>query len=432
MKIKTSFSFQEALSFVSTKEIEQNASLLTTAYKNVINKTGKGNDFLGWLDLPDNMVSQMATLKRTALQLAAQSEVVVVVGIGGSYLGARAIVEMLNPYFSEFQKQHSPTLLFAGNHLSEEYLQDLIEVLQQKDYLVIVVSKSGTTTEPAIAFRILKEHCEKKYGKTEAAKRIVAITDSTKGALKKMATQKEFQTFVIPDNVGGRYSVLTPVGLLPVAVAGFDIEKILKGAADMKEYLYHFQDFSSNIALQYALLRFLFYQQNKKMELMVAYEPKLFYLIEWFKQLFGESEGKEHKGIFPTGALFTTDLHSLGQYIQEGERMLFETVISVENSHGKIAIPHDDDNLDELNYLIHRTIDNINHIAETGTRMAHVDGGVPNLKITIPAITEEIIGELIYFFEFTCAVSGYLLDVNPFDQPGVEAYKKNMFTLLGK
>lgn len=433
--IETSFSYRDALLNITEKDLSDNQNLLSAAYDKLINRTGKGNDFLGWLDLPETITSGLiGEIQDKAAQLASISEVSVVIGIGGSYLGTRAVVEMLSGHFNCFgQKDRKyPQLLYAGNHLSEDYMADLIDILDQKDYSLIVISKSGTTTEPAIAFRILKEHCEKKYGKEQASQRIVAVTDEKKGALRKLATENHYTAFNIPDDVGGRYSVLTPVGLFPIALAGFDIKKILEGADRMRQYVMENKNFDHNIALQYALLRFLLYKNRKKIELMVAYEPRLYYFIEWFKQLFGESEGKEHKGLFPAGAIFSTDLHSLGQYIQEGERDLFETVISIGNSRRHISIPYDEQDTDSLNYLQEKSIHTINLTAEEGTRMAHIDGGVPNLRITVPGINESVVGELIYFFEFSCAVSGYLLDINPFDQPGVEAYKKNMFRLLGK
>ena len=427
------FSYNDALPFLAESEIDAHCEIVSEVYQKALCKTGKGNDFLGWMELPTSTSPEVIrTIQERAKALASIAEVVVVIGIGGSYLGTRAVIDMLSPYFASPNANETPTtILYAGNHLSEDYLHDLLTLLDQKEYALIVISKSGTTTEPAIAFRILKEHCEKKYGHT-ANQRIVAITDKERGALKKMAAEKGYDTFVIPDDVGGRYSVLSPVGLLPIAVAGFNIEALLKGAQTMQEHLLNHHTFANNIALQYALLRFLLYQKEKKMELLVGYEPKLFYFIEWIKQLFGESEGKEGKGIFPAGAIFSTDLHSLGQYIQEGERMLFETVLSIEKNRHHVTIPVDEQNIDQLNYLAHRTIQNINHIAEAGTREAHLEGGVPNLRISIKDINEETIGQLIYFFEFTCMIHGYLLDVNPFDQPGVEAYKRNMFRLLGK
>ncbi|MBQ4355143.1 MAG: glucose-6-phosphate isomerase [Bacteroidales bacterium] len=402
------------------------------AFRQLTERTGAGNDFLGWLDLPVQ-TDILDKVKSVAQRLRRQSDVVVVIGIGGSYLGARAVIEALQPHFPTLQRTNgTPLVLFAGNNISEDYLADLKSVLDQRDYSLIVISKSGTTTEPAIAFRIFKEHCERKYGKEDARNRIVAITDEHRGALKQLATQEGYDTFVIPDNVGGRYSVLTPVGLLPIAIAGFDIDRLLAGARRMREELLQHDQVSQNPAMQYAIIRNHLYLNGKTVELMVAYEPRLQYFIEWYKQLYGESEGKENKGIFPAGCIFSTDLHSLGQYVQEGVRMLFETVISVEHSHHALPIPFDEQNTDGLNYLQMRRINEINQIAETGTRMAHIDGGVPNLRIAIPEINEETLGEMIYFFEFACAICGYMLDINPFNQPGVEAYKKNMFKLLGK
>lgn len=409
---------------------------MTQAYRQVCDKSGKGNDFLGWLDLPEETDEALLNqIQSCANRLERQSEIVVVIGIGGSYLGARAVIEALqHSYkgFSPFSDNHAPFVTFSGNNISEDNLCELLEVLDNKDYSLIVISKSGTTTEPAIAFRILKKHCEDKYGKDWAKQRIVAITDKVRGALKKMADVEGYETFVIPDNVGGRYSVLTPVGLLPIAVAGFDIRQLIAGARAMRQELLSQHQFDDNIAQQYALLRYMLYKNGKKIELMVSYNPKLAYFIEWYKQLFGESEGKEGKGIFPTGATFSTDLHSLGQYIQEGERHLFETVLSIQQSRFQVPIPEDKDNLDGLNYLLGKSIQDVNLTAEEGTRMAHVDGKVPNLRLIVPKIDENNLGQLIYFFEFSCALGGYLLDINPFDQPGVEAYKKNMFRLLGK
>ena len=399
-------------------------------------KSGKGNDFLGWLDLPEETDEVLLSqIQNCANRLERQSEMVVVIGIGGSYLGARAVIEALqHSYkgFNPFSDNHAPYVTFAGNNISEDNLCELLEVLDHKDYSLIVISKSGTTTEPAIAFRILKKHCEDKYGKEWAKHRIVAITDKARGALKQMADANGYETFVIPDDVGGRYSVLTPVGLLPIAVAGFDIRQLIAGARAMRHELLSQSSLSSNIAQQYALMRYLLYQSGKKIEMMVTYNPKMAFFIEWYKQLFGESEGKEGKGIFPTGATFSTDLHSLGQYIQEGERHLFETVLSIQQSRFQVPIPEDAENLDKLNYLLGKSIQEINLTAEEGTRMAHVDGKVPNLRLIVPKVDENNIGQLIYFFEFSCALGGYLLGINPFDQPGVEAYKKNMFRLLGK
>ena len=422
--------------FFSDAEFQQHQDCVGKAYQTLQSKSGKGNDFLGWLDLPaETDEALVAQIQNCANRLERQSEMVVVIGIGGSYLGARAVIEALqHSYkgFCPFSDNHAPYVTYAGNNISEDNLCELLEVLDHKDYSLIVISKSGTTTEPAIAFRILKKHCEDKYGKEWAKHRIVTITDKARGALKKLANAEGYETFVIPDNVGGRYSVLTPVGLLPIAIAGFDIRQLLAGARSMRQELLSKQKLEDNIAQQYALMRYLLYKEGKKIELMVSYNPKLSFFIEWYKQLFGESEGKEGKGIFPTGATFSTDLHSLGQYIQEGERHLFETVLSVQQSRFQVPIPEDKDNLDGLNYLLGKSIHQINLTAEEGTRMAHVDGKVPNLRLIVPKVDENNIGQLIYFFEFSCALGGYLLDINPFDQPGVEAYKKNMFRLLGK
>jgi len=429
------FDYSNQLLFTN-EQIHEQAALMTNAYQQLCDKSGKGNDFLGWLDLPEETDEALLNqIQNCANRLERQSEIVVVIGIGGSYLGARAVIEALqHSYkgFCPFSDNHAPFVTYSGNNISEDNLCELLEVLDNKDYSLIVISKSGTTTEPAIAFRILKKHCEDKYGKDWAKQRIVAITDKARGALKKLADVEGYETFVIPDNVGGRYSVLTPVGLLPIAVAGFDIRQLIAGARAMRQELLAQHKLDDNIAQQYALLRYMLYQNGKKIELMVSYNPKLAFFIEWYKQLFGESEGKEGKGIFPTGATFSTDLHSLGQYIQEGERHLFETILSIQQSRFQVPIPEDKDNLDGLNYLLGKSIQNINLTAEEGTRMAHVDGQVPNLRLIVPKVDENNLGQLIYFFEFSCALGGYLLDINPFDQPGVEAYKKNMFRLLGK
>lgn len=429
------FNYSQNLLF-SDADIQQHQEEIAKAYQQLTTKSGKGNDFLGWLDLPEETDEVLLSqIQNCANRLERQSEMVVVIGIGGSYLGARAVIEALqHSYkgFNPFSDNHAPYVTFAGNNISEDNLCELLEVLDHKDYSLIVISKSGTTTEPAIAFRILKKHCEDKYGKEWAKQRIVAITDKARGALKQMADANGYETFVIPDDVGGRYSVLTPVGLLPIAVAGFDIRQLIAGARAMRHELLSQSSLISNIAQQYALMRYLLYQSGKKIEMMVTYNPKMAFFIEWYKQLFGESEGKEGKGIFPTGATFSTDLHSLGQYIQEGERHLFETVLSIQQSRFQVPIPEDAENLDKLNYLLGKSIQEINLTAEEGTRMAHVDGKVPNLRLIVPKVDENNIGQLIYFFEFSCALGGYLLGINPFDQPGVEAYKKNMFRLLGK
>ncbi len=425
--------YSDALFAVSQENLLGQAASAESAFQQTVQKTGRGNDFLGWVDLPAEISEEeIEKVENCAADLAKVSDVVVVVGIGGSYLGARAVIEALQHSFRPMVDNPAPIVLYAGNNMSEDYIHELLEVLDKKEYSLIVISKSGTTTEPALAFRILKQHCEQKYGVENARQRIVAITDQARGALKTLATQEGYPTFVIPDDVGGRYSVLTPVGLLPIAVAGFSIRKLVEGAKAMRQQLLVHPKFADNVAMQYAAVRYLLYNQGLKLELMTSFEPKFYFFIEWFKQLFGESEGKENKGIFPAGAIFSTDLHSLGQYIQEGTRQLFETVLTVENAHHKVAIPFDEQNTDGLNYLQHRSINEINHIAQQGTCLAHVDGAVPNLNISIPEISEFYLGEMIYFFEMSCAVSGYMLDVNPFDQPGVEAYKKNMFKLLGK
>lgn len=428
------FSAEEALQFIGGEAMSAISQKLTAAHHQLIHRSGKGNDFLGWLDLPMEMgIQELTRIQLCAEKLRAQSEVVVVIGIGGSYLGARAVIDALQNPFATLEKERKhPIILYAGNSLSEDYHAQLLDLLEHKSYSLIVISKSGTTTEPAIAFRILKQHCEEKYGKEGARGRIVAITDANKGALKQLADNEGYTQFVIPDNVGGRYSVLTPVGLLPIAVAGFDISRLVEGARKMRELLFKENLTENNIALQYAGVRYLLYQNGKKNEILVAYEPALQYFIEWFKQLFGESDGKEGKGVFPTGAIFSTDLHSLGQYIQEGERHLFETVLSVKRARRSISIPYSDENIDNLNYLQEKSLQEINQTAELGTRMAHVAGEVPNMTISIPEISELYIGQLIFFFEFSCAIGGYMLDINPFDQPGVEAYKKNMFKLLKK
>lgn len=432
--ISLQFNYDGAEKFISKDLFTQNEKRIQQAYTELVTETGSGNDFLGWKDLPCKISpEEFDKIEKTAQKISQQSEVVVVIGIGGSYLGARAVIEALQSHFRPLEEDaKQPLILYAGNQMSEDYLFDLLNVLNKKDYSLIVISKSGTTTEPAIAFRVLKEHCEKKYGKVEAKKRIVAITDKARGALKQLSDEEGYETFVIPDNVGGRYSVLTPVGLLPIAVAGFNIRSLVEGACQMQQFLHAHPKTMENPAIQYAIIRNYLYNNKKTVELMVAYEPRLAFFIEWYKQLFGESEGKENQGIFPAGSIFSTDLHSLGQYIQEGERFLFETVISIEKTHHRVGIPWDEQNTDGLNYLQSKTIQEINHTAELGTRMAHIDGGVPNLSITLPDISETSLGELIYFFEFACAMGGYLMRINPFNQPGVEAYKKNMFRLLGK
>ena len=387
--------------------------------------TGEGNDFLGWLHLPSSISeAELADIEATAAQLRNSCEYVVTIGIGGSYLGAKAVIEALSSSFDAYQGGKCK-VLFAGNNIGEDYIAELMDLLKGKKFGIVVISKSGTTTEPAIAFRLLKDMLEKQEGKQEAAKRIVAITDAKKGALRSLATQEGYKTYVIPDNVGGRFSVLTPVGLLPIAVAGFDIKALVAGAVEI-------ENGDNENVFTYAQTRNALYQSGKKIEILVNFCPRLHYFAEWWKQLYGESEGKDHLGIFPASVDFTTDLHSMGQWIQDGERTIFETVLSVGDQSHSVVIPHDEANLDGLNFLAGKRVDEVNKMAELGTRLAHVDGGVPNLLITIPALSEKYLGQLIYFFEKACGVSGYMLGVNPFNQPGVEAYKKNMFALLNK
>ena len=419
--------------FFSCDELKVFGQKAVEARETLLQGTGKGNDFLGWTTLPDDLdQSVVSSIKEDARRIHSNSQIFVVVGIGGSYLGARAVIEALcSELQSLCKKNTAPTVVYAGHTLSEDYYAQLLSVLDNYDYSVAVISKSGTTTEPAIAFRLIKNHMEHKYGKTEASSRIYAITDAQKGALHEIANIQGYKRYIIPDNVGGRFSVLTPVGLLPIAAAGLDIDKLLAGAKDMRKVCVE-APFAENPALQYAAIRNLLYSKGKKVEVLVNFLPNLRYISEWWKQLYGESEGKENKGILPHSLSFTTDLHSMGQYVQEGERLLFETLISVENCHSRVEIPTDEKNLDKLNYLTSKTLNEINHCAETGTMIAHNNGGVPIVEIHIPEISEYTLGQLIYMFEFACGVSGYMLGVNPFDQPGVEAYKKNMFALLGK
>ena len=423
-----------ALSFISKEEIYSLQNKINTHHSELLEKTGKGNDFLGWVDLPSSINSELINkIEADAKRIREICEVFVVIGIGGSYLGARAVIDALSNSFGAFNCGHKyPAVIYAGNNISEDYHAELLELLDKKDYAIAVISKSGTTTEPAIAFRLLKNHLEKKYGKEKAKERIIAITDKARGALKKLATNEGYTTYDIPDDVGGRYSVLTPVGLLPIAIAGIDIKKLISGAVDAEKEISKSSELDNNPAALYAATRSTLYKNGKQVEILANFQPYLQYFTEWWKQLYGESEGKENKGIFPAGVNFTTDLHSMGQYIQEGLRNIFETVISVQNSKKKLLIPTDKENLDGLNFLAGKEIQEVNKMAELGTTLAHVDGNVPNIKITIPQLNEESLGELIYFFEFACGLSGYLLDVNPFDQPGVEAYKNNMFALLDK
>ncbi|MFI3287306.1 MAG: glucose-6-phosphate isomerase [Rikenellaceae bacterium] len=398
------------------------------------NSQGAGSDFLGWVNLPSSISSaEIADIENTARHLANNAEVVVVIGIGGSYLGAKSVLDALSNNFDHLQKKRSaPIVLFAGQNLSEDYLFELMEVLEDYSIASIVISKSGTTTEPAVAFRIIKEEIEKRYGKKGAAERIVAVTDRSRGALRTLATQEGYKTFVIADNIGGRFSVLTPVGLLPLAVAGVDIQALVEGAAAMEKATDVSVSFDENLSAQYAAARTALYRDGKKIEILASYEPKLSNIGEWWKQLYGESEGKEGKGLFPASVTLTADLHSMGQYIQEGERSIFETVISVASPEETLVIEKDEANLDGLNFLAGKRIGEVNRMAQLGTMLAHVDGGVPNIEVEIPRIDAFSIGEMLYFFEKACGMSGYALGVNPFNQPGVEAYKANMFALLGK
>ena len=427
-----SFKFDKALNFLSDNVLENNFSIASNALSDLLNGKGKGNDFLGWVNLPNDIDNNLLdSIEESARVLRNNCDIVVVIGIGGSYLGAKAVIEALNNSFNLLQKDRkNPIVLFAGQNIGEDYLFELQELLKDKKFGIISISKSGTTTEPAIAFRLLKTQLENQAGKEVAKKLIICITDKEKGALRILADKEGFTTYVIPDNVGGRFSVLTPVGLLPIAVAGYDIRALVNGAIDMKNKA--IVPSTDNIAIQYAIIRNELYKTGKKIELLVNFNPKLHYIAEWWKQLYGESEGKDGKGIFPAAVDFTTDLHSMGQYIQDGERHLFETVITVEKSTHSLLIPHDKDNLDGLNFLAGKNIDNVNKMAELGTSIAHVDGGVPNLKIVLPELSEYYLGQLLYFFEIACGISGYILGVNPFNQPGVEAYKKNMFALLDK
>ncbi|CCQ95504.1 glucose-6-phosphate isomerase [[Clostridium] ultunense Esp] len=429
-----SFQDQQVRPFVREEELRQLAPAVSFYHDALHEKKGTGRDFLGWVTLPSSYdKEEFARLLKTAEKIKEEADALVVVGIGGSYLGARAAIEMLNHTFynTVAARQKKPEIYYAGNQLSPSYMKHLLEVLEGKKFYINVISKSGTTTEPAIAFRILKQWLEKQVGKEEAAKRIIATTDRAKGALRTMAEQEGYETFIIPDDVGGRYSVLTPVGLLPIAVSGLDVEEMLAGAQDAMQR-YGNRDLMENEAYRYAATRYALYQKGYEIELLVNYEPRLHMFNEWWKQLYGESEGKDHKGIYPAAVDFTTDLHSMGQYIQEGRRHLFETVLVVQESEEEVLIPEEEENLDGLNYLAGKSLQFVNHKAFEGTLLAHTDGGVPNLVLEIPHLNEYTFGEMVYFFEKACGMSGYLLGVNPFDQPGVEAYKKNMFALLGK
>ena len=432
---KVSFDYSKAKSFFSDDELKAMEAKVLAAKDTLVNKTGEGNDFLGWIDLPvDYDKEEFARIKAAAKKIQSDSDVLLVIGIGGSYLGARAAIEFLrHSFYNNISKEDrkTPEIYYVGNSISSTYLQDLIDVLKGKDFSVNIISKSGITTEPAIAFRIFKKMLEDKYGEAEAAKRIYATTDKAKGALKNLSNEKGYESFVVPDDVGGRFSVLTAVGLLPIAVSGADIDKLMEGAASGRELALN-NAFAENDALLYAAVRNILLGKGKSVEITANYEPSLHYFGEWWKQLYGESEGKDGKGIFPAAVDLTTDLHSMGQFIQDGTRLMFETVVNVETPKHTVVIGEEEVDLDGLNYLAGKDMDFVNKCAMNGTVLAHVDGNVPNLLVNVPEQNEFFLGQLFYFYEFACGVSGYTLGVNPFNQPGVESYKKNMFALLGK
>ena len=432
---KVTFDYSKAMKFIGENEIESMKPIVAEAKKTLVSKTGAGNDFLGWIDLPvDYDKEEFARIEKAAEKIKGDSDVLLVIGIGGSYLGARAAIEFLrHSFYNNLPKEarKTPEIYFVGNSISSTYLTHLIELVGDRDFSINIISKSGTTTEPAIAFRIFKEMAEKKYGKEEAAKRIYATTDKARGALKHLSDEEGYETFVVPDDVGGRFSVLTAVGLLPIAVSGADIRKLMEGAASGRDKALNLE-FEENDALQYAAVRNILLRKGKTTEILANYEPSLHYVSEWWKQLYGESEGKDQKGIFPASVDLTTDLHSMGQFIQDGARIMFETVLNVEEPKCHLTIGEEPVDLDGLNYLAGKTVDFVNKSAMNGTILAHTDGSVPNLMVKIPCQDEFFLGELFYFFEFACGVSGYVLGVNPFNQPGVESYKKNMFALLGK
>ena len=435
MSSKVTFDYSKAMTFIKEHEIDSMKEIVGNAKDVLVSGTGAGNDYIGWVNLPvDYDKEEFARIQKAAEKIQSDSEVLIVIGIGGSYLGARAAIEILrhgvyNNVSKEIRK--TPEIYYAGNSISSTYLKGLIDVIGDRDFSVNIISKSGTTTEPAIAFRVFKEMLEKKYGKEEAAKRIYATTDKARGALKNLATEEGYESFVVPDDVGGRFSVLTAVGLLPIAVSGADIEKLMEGAAAGRELALN-KPFEENDALQYAAVRNILHRKGKSVEVLANYEPSLHYVSEWWKQLYGESEGKDQKGIFPASVDLTTDLHSMGQFIQDGSRIMYETVLNVETSREEILINEEPVDLDGLNYLAGKSMDFVNKSAMNGTVLAHTDGNVPNLMVNIPEQNEFYLGELFYFFEFACGVSGYVSGVNPFNQPGVESYKSNMFALLGK
>ena len=432
---KVTFDYSKAAPFIKDHEVESMKKLAMDAKELLVSKEGAGNDFLGWIDLPVNYdKEEFARIKKAAAKIQSDSEVLLVIGIGGSYLGARAAIEFLrHSFYNVVSKEvrKTPEIYFVGNSISSTYIRHLMDVIGDRDFSINMSSKSGTTTEPAIAFRVFKEMMEKKYGKAEAAKRIYATTDKARGSLKNLATEEGYETFVVPDDVGGRFSVLTAVGLLPIAVSGADIDKLMEGAQAGREAALN-TPFEDNDAVKYAALRNILLRKGKQIEILANYEPSVHYVSEWWKQLYGESEGKDQKGIFPASVDLTTDLHSMGQFIQDGSRNLFETVINIETSREEIILQEEPVDLDGLNYLAGKSVDFVNKSAMNGTILAHTDGQVPNLMVKVPEVNEFYLGELFYFFEFACGVSGYLLGVNPFNQPGVESYKKNMFALLGK
>lgn len=432
---QVSFDYSKTEGYVHAHEVESMKAITESAKELLLSKKGAGNDFLGWIDLPvDYDKDEFERIKKAAKKIQSDSEVLVVIGIGGSYLGARAAIEFLgHNFFNSVSKEirKAPEIYFVGNSISSTYLSNLIDVIGDRDFSVNIISKSGTTTEPAIAFRVFKKMLEKKYGKEEAAKRIYATTDRAKGALKNLADAEGYEEFVVPDDVGGRFSVLTAVGLLAIAASGADIDKLMEGAASARKRCIE-NDFDNNDSMQYAALRNIMLRKGKEVEILCDYEPSLHYTLEWWKQLMGESEGKDNKGLFPASVDLTTDLHSMGQFIQDGSRIMFETVLNVEKARKEITIEAEDEDLDGLNYLAGRTVDFVNKCAMNGTILAHTDGNTPNLMVKIPEQNEFYLGELFYFFEFACGLSGYILGVNPFNQPGVESYKHNMFALLGK
>ena len=435
MSKQVTFDYSKAAPFINENEVKYMEKLVADAKETLVSKTGAGNDFLGWIDLPvDYDKEEFERIKAAAKKIQEDSEVLLVIGIGGSYLGARAAIEFLrHSFYNNVDKsvRKTPEIYYVGNSISSTYIQHLVEVVGDRDFSINMISKSGTTTEPAIAFRVFKKILENKYGKEEAAKRIYATTDKSRGALKNLANEEGYESFVVPDDVGGRFSVLTAVGLLPIAVSGADIDKLMEGAASGRQRALE-APFAENDALKYAAVRNLLLRKGKTVEIVANYEPSLHYVSEWWKQLYGESEGKDQKGIFPAAVDLTTDLHSMGQFIQDGARIMFETVMNVENSRCEVILEEEPVDLDGLNYLAGKSVDFINKSAMNGTILAHTDGNVPNLMVNIPEQNEFYLGELFYFFEFACGISGYLLGVNPFDQPGVESYKKNMFALLGK